>query len=114
MQGTQLCAGPQKDNSWLSSPNFIVGVGLFLAGMFGNIQSDAILRNLRKPGESGYKIPRGGVFEYVSAANYFCETIEWTGFALACSNFSAGEELNFISGFFVYQRSFNIIYFSIL
>jgi len=89
MQGTQLCAGPQKDNSWLTSPNFIIGVGLFLAGMFGNIQSDAILRNLRKPGESGYKIPRGGVFEYVSAANYFCETIEWTGFALACSNFSA-------------------------
>lgn len=40
-------------------PHFIIGVILFVVGMFINIQSDAILRNLRKPGEQGYKIPRG-------------------------------------------------------
>lgn len=36
-----------------------LGVALFLCGMFINIHSDSILRNLRKPGETGYKIPRG-------------------------------------------------------
>ena len=42
------------------------GVGLYI-----NVESDERLMSLRKPGEADYKIPRGGMFEYVSAANYF-------------------------------------------
>jgi 3-oxo-5-alpha-steroid 4-dehydrogenase 1 len=49
-----------------------------------NWHSDGILRNLRKPGETGYKIPYGGMFNYVSGANFFGEIVEWTGFAMAC------------------------------
>ncbi|VDK86427.1 unnamed protein product [Litomosoides sigmodontis] len=47
-----------------------------------NITSDSILRNLRKNGKSDYKIPYGGLFEYVSGANFFGECIEWAGYAL--------------------------------
>ncbi|XP_033630655.1 3-oxo-5-alpha-steroid 4-dehydrogenase 1-like [Asterias rubens] len=72
------------DASWLTDPRFIIGVSMFFIGMFINIHSDHILRNLRKPGETGYKIPRGGMFEYVSGANYFGEVVEWTGFSVAC------------------------------
>jgi steroid 5-alpha reductase family enzyme len=57
---------------------------LFALGVYINIQSDNILLNLRKPGESGYKIPYGGMFRYVSSPNYLGEIIEWTGYALAC------------------------------
>ena len=32
--------------------------------MLLNLHSDHILRNLRRPGESGYKIPRGEVFTF--------------------------------------------------
>ncbi len=42
---------------WLRLIN--LGLNLFFVGMAINIHSDDILRNLRKPGETGYKIPRG-------------------------------------------------------
>jgi len=35
------------------------GIALFISGMVINIHADHILRNLRKPGETGYKIPQG-------------------------------------------------------
>eukprot|EP01090_Pellita_catalonica_P016827 TRINITY_DN4943_c0_g2_i1.p1 TRINITY_DN4943_c0_g2~~TRINITY_DN4943_c0_g2_i1.p1 ORF type:complete len:261 (-),score=16.40 TRINITY_DN4943_c0_g2_i1:459-1241(-) len=66
-----------------SSVLLVVGSLVFCAGMYINIQSDGILRNLRKPGETGHKIPYGGMFEYVSAANFFGEILEWAGFAIA-------------------------------
>eukprot|EP00962_Isochrysis_galbana_P047085 scaffold19149_cov146-Isochrysis_galbana.AAC.6 len=59
------------------------GFALWLGGWYVNLDSDAILRKLRKPGETGYKIPRGGMFEYVSGANYLGECAEWCGYALA-------------------------------
>lgn len=37
---------------------------------------------LRKPGDTKHYIPRGGMFRYVSSANYLGEFIEWTGFAI--------------------------------
>ena len=50
--------------------------------MFINIQSDTILKNLRRDGETGYKIPYGGMFRFVSSPNYLGEIIEWIGFAM--------------------------------
>lgn len=38
-------------------PHFVIGVIIFFVGMALNWQADAILINLRKPGETGYKIP---------------------------------------------------------
>lgn len=73
---------PQYPVSWLRSPQFIVGLALFIAGMVINIDSDKIIRNLRKPGDTGHYIPRGGMFRYVSSANYLGEFVEWTGFAI--------------------------------
>lgn len=32
---------------------------------------------------------KGGMFNFVSGANYFGETVEWVGFALACSTLAA-------------------------
>ncbi|KAG5264797.1 hypothetical protein AALO_G00258120 [Alosa alosa] len=68
---------------WVTHPCFISGAILWFAGWLINVHSDHILRNLRKPGETGYKIPRGGLFEFVSGANFFGEITEWAGFALA-------------------------------
>jgi 3-oxo-5-alpha-steroid 4-dehydrogenase 1 len=69
--------------SWFSDPRFLVGVAVFFAGMIINIQSDNILFSLRKPGESGYKIPSGGAYKLVSMPNYLGELIEWAAWAVA-------------------------------
>lgn len=70
-------------SEWLTDPRFLLGVTLFVAGLAINWHSDWILRRLRRPGEKTYQIPRGGFFRYVSCANYFGETVEWAGWALA-------------------------------
>lgn len=67
---------------WLGTPRFWVGLALFAGGMAINIRSDYRLIRLRAPGETGYKIPRGGLFEYVSCPNHLGEIVEWIGFAV--------------------------------
>lgn len=75
--------------TWLTDLRFIIGTSLFAIGAFINIQSDETLLNLRKPGENDYKIPKGGVFKYISCPNHFGEIIEWLGFAVLCWNLPA-------------------------
>ena len=70
-------------DAWFADPRFVAGVALFAIGWFVNQQSDAILRRLRQPGETGYKIPRGGLYRFVSCPNYLGEIVEWCGWALA-------------------------------
>lgn len=68
---------------WFAKPYIYIGAVLFFAGMYINRHSDAIIRNLRMPGDTRHYIPRGGMFRYVSSANYFGELVEWIGFAVA-------------------------------
>jgi protein-S-isoprenylcysteine O-methyltransferase Ste14 len=68
---------------WLLDGRFICGAILFFSGFLINIHSDSILRGLRGPGESAYKIPHKGLFRYISSPNYFGEIVEWTGWAVA-------------------------------
>ena len=69
-------------DGWLRSPLFWAGLLVFLAGMAINHHSDSVIRSLRKPGDSRHYLPDGGVYRYVTSANYFGELVEWTGFAL--------------------------------
>lgn len=69
--------------NWFTDLRFWAGLLIFLLGMGINMQADHIVRNLRKPGDTRHYIPRGGMFRYVSSANYFGELVEWTGFAIA-------------------------------
>jgi len=68
---------------WGRDPRFLLGSALFLFGLAINLHSDAILRDLRRPGESAYRVPHGGFFRWVSCPNYLGEIIEWCGWALA-------------------------------
>jgi 3-oxo-5-alpha-steroid 4-dehydrogenase 1 len=76
-------SGERYQLDWLTSPQFIIGFLLFIAGFIINRQADGILRNLRKEGELDYKVPYGGMYRYISCPNYFGEIVEWTGWAIA-------------------------------
>ncbi len=68
---------------WLVGVRFVVGVALFFGGMLLNLDADRRLFALRAPGETAYKIPRGGLYELVSCPNYLGEIVEWIGWAIA-------------------------------
>ncbi|XP_021074179.1 3-oxo-5-alpha-steroid 4-dehydrogenase 2 [Mus pahari] len=83
LQAYYLVYCAEYPEEWYTDVRFSVGVFLFVLGMGINIHSDCMLRQLRKPGEVIYRIPRGGLFTYVSGANFLGEIIEWMGYALA-------------------------------
>lgn len=74
--------------TWLTDPRFLVGIALYLASYLLNLQSDHIIRRLRSPEEIAggvheYRIPRGGLFRWVTNASYLTELGAWAGLALA-------------------------------
>lgn len=77
------------NNDWFKDVRFIGGIILFFTGLYINWKADNMLIHLRKPGETGYKIPQGWLFEKISCPNLFGELIEWFGFALLCWNLPA-------------------------
>ena len=68
--------------SWLGSAPFVAGAALFVLGVAINLHADAVLLNLRAPGESGYHIPHGGAYRWVSCPNYLGEIVAWVGWAV--------------------------------
>jgi 3-oxo-5-alpha-steroid 4-dehydrogenase 1 len=76
-----LSGGYSSD--WLSDPRFIIGAVLFITGFAINRQADLALRELRKPGESGYKISYSRFYRWVSCPNYLGEITIWIGWAIA-------------------------------
>jgi 3-oxo-5-alpha-steroid 4-dehydrogenase 1 len=63
-------------------PRVAPGVALFLLGFALNRHSDAVLRALRGPGETGYRVPMRGAHRLVACPNYLGELVAWLGFAL--------------------------------
>jgi protein-S-isoprenylcysteine O-methyltransferase Ste14 len=73
---------------WFTDPRFIIGITLYYGSFVLNIRSDAIIRNLRsveeiERGDKVYRIPRGGLFRFVTNPSYLTEITAFTGFAIA-------------------------------
>lgn len=78
----------ETDTYSVYDPHILCGLILFVAGVVINHQADNKLISLRKDG-GGYKIPRGGLFNYISCPNHFGEMLEWIGFAVVAWNLPA-------------------------
>ena len=89
MNGYFLAYFETYTDAHFSHPLFFVGIGLFFIGAIINNVSDHILINLRKPNETGYKIPHGFLYRFVSCPNFLGEMVQWTGFAIMAWNVPA-------------------------
>jgi 3-oxo-5-alpha-steroid 4-dehydrogenase 1 len=80
--------GTHFSPDWFTDPRFIIGITLYYGSFVLNLRSDAIIRNLRsveevQRGDKVYRIPRGGLFRFVTNPSYLTEIIAFAGFALA-------------------------------
>lgn len=85
LNGAQLGRGVGRtyELEWLADPRFALGLLLFFGGMAINLKADTMLLALRGPGETGYKVPEGFLYRWISCPNYFGEILQWTGWAIA-------------------------------
>eukprot|EP01117_Protostelium_nocturnum_P011681 TRINITY_DN4251_c0_g1_i1.p1 TRINITY_DN4251_c0_g1~~TRINITY_DN4251_c0_g1_i1.p1 ORF type:complete len:293 (+),score=59.43 TRINITY_DN4251_c0_g1_i1:70-948(+) len=67
----------------------LVGLAIFLLSEVGNGVTHLQLRNLRPAGSKTRRVPRGGLFNYVSCPNYTCEILAWVGFSIFTGSFGA-------------------------
>lgn len=83
LNGRAVGAFAARGDAWLYDPRFLVGAALFLVGFAINQHADLVLLKLRRPGETGYKVPHGGLYRFVTCPNYFGEILAWIGWAVA-------------------------------
>ncbi len=75
--------------------SFYFGIVLFVIGIIGNFSQHKALADLRKDSLE-YKIPRGGLFEYVVCPHYLFEIITWLGIFMLSRHLGALLVLAFI------------------
>ena len=62
--------------------NVSAGITFFIFGETGNFYHHFLLARLRDDSNQEYKIPRGGLFAFVTCPHYLFELIAWLGIAL--------------------------------
>jgi 3-oxo-5-alpha-steroid 4-dehydrogenase 1 len=102
--------GGHYTTAWLLDPRFIAGLVLYYTCYVLTLHSESIIRNLRTPeevaaGTKSYRIPRGGLFRWVTSPCYLTELGAWAGFAL-CTWSLAGVFIFLISTANLVPRAF--------
>ncbi len=68
--------------AWIADPRFLAGLAIFIVGLVMNLHADTVLLHLRRPGETGYRVPHGAMWRWISSPNYLGEILEWIGWAI--------------------------------
>jgi len=71
---------PEDKIDFSTDLRLVIGAVIFVIGFIINQNHDQVLINLRKGKTTGYQIPYGGLFRFVSCPNFLGEIIIWTGF----------------------------------
>lgn len=69
---------------WFQQTKFRLGIAIYYTFLACTIYHDYLMRELRPcPNGERYCIPTGGLYDYVTSAQYLCELCMWFGFAMA-------------------------------
>jgi protein-S-isoprenylcysteine O-methyltransferase Ste14 len=68
--------------------NYVLA-GIYLIALYINVTTDFIMCAKRTGKKNGYRLLRGGLFDYVSQPNYAAEVVMWISWIMTCS-FSIG------------------------
>jgi len=60
-----------------------IALVLSMLCQLANWRCHVILANLRAPGVTGYVIPKGFLFDFITCPNYTAEILGWVGFTVA-------------------------------
>lgn len=88
---------------WLRTGLVLWGTGTAL-----NLFHHIVLAQLRKPGETGYKLPKRGLFRFVACPHYLAELVAWWGFALVFHH-GAAAIIALVMTFYLGGRAHNTV-----
>ncbi len=71
---------PEDKIEFSTDLRLVIGAIIFSIGFIINQYHDQVLIDLRKGKTTGYQIPYGGLFKFVSCPNFLGEIITWAGF----------------------------------
>jgi len=80
----------------LASWHLYLGFPWFCGFMLLNFMCHLRLKYMRRPGCNDFVIPHGGLFEYITCPNYFCEIMTWFGFNILTGFTPAGVAFNIV------------------
>lgn len=80
----------------LADWHVIVGFPWFCVFMLLNFVCHMRLKYMRPKGTNAFVIPHGGLFEYITCPNYFCEIMTWVGFNILTGFTPAGVAFNIV------------------
>lgn len=96
-----------KGTSYFKSPRFIIGLLMYYTGFLLIVQQDEIMKRIRdQPGARRYEIPRGGMWDYSTSANYLVELFAWFGFWVLSDFGPNGAFIFFVSLFNLVPRAY--------
>lgn len=67
----------------VSKEQIMIGFAVAFVSQLSNLYCHIILRNLRSGPNSGYQIPKGFLFNFITCANYNTEIMAWLGYNIA-------------------------------